>query len=320
MKKYLSLLLIMVLIITGCDSKNENITDNQGGQNQPSNEANNIGSNVPSEDDIPTQPSGIVCKRATTLHTETCKDKSNRCNSAGYSSSGSKGTTTITYGSLGTSGTLTSGDAFDCDVNGDGIFDAETERFYYVTDLANNNKYAVLIYYSNTTEGVADYTDESATRYNVAAVNKYGPVTVIENLPSATQWNNVALSNNNRAIITETGTNSVSGSNLPTAFSYSGYAARLLTTQEVSSACGITVGSVNSGQLDVCEYFMENTSYSYTLDSPYGYWLETPSVESVYQAWVVTGEVRRLYDWGVYDNNKYGVRPVIEVPKERIEY
>ena len=74
-----------------------------------------------------------ICQRATLLHTEECKG--NYCASAGYKVDGSYGTTTITYGSLGTMGSLASGDAFDCDVNGDGIYDAETERFYYVTDM-----------------------------------------------------------------------------------------------------------------------------------------------------------------------------------------
>ena len=47
----------------------------------------------------------------------------------GYKLDGSKGTTTITYGSLELSGTLTTGDTFDCDVNGDGVYNSETEIF-----------------------------------------------------------------------------------------------------------------------------------------------------------------------------------------------
>ena len=99
----------------------------------------------------------IVCKRATTLHTEECtqKDTTNYCGGAGYTIAGSRGTTTITYGNLGTSGALTSGDAFDCDVNGDGVYDSNTERFYYVSDYYNTSTKAfesdtaVLIYYNN---------------------------------------------------------------------------------------------------------------------------------------------------------------------------
>ena len=60
---------------------------------------------------------------------------------------------TITYGQCGTSGNLNTGDAFTCDVNGDGKFDELYERFYYVSDYYNTHtgKFeddtVVLIYY-----------------------------------------------------------------------------------------------------------------------------------------------------------------------------
>ena len=66
-------------------------------------------------------PIGYTCKsntpkciRATTLHTETCtnSDTSYYCQGAGYSNGA-----TITYGNQTTTeGVLTTGDAFDCDV------------------------------------------------------------------------------------------------------------------------------------------------------------------------------------------------------------
>ena len=69
-----------------------------------------------------------VCKRATTLHQEECTLSGYfSCKSMGYSADGEKHTTTIIYGNLGTKGTLTAGDAFDCDVNGDGVFNSVTE-------------------------------------------------------------------------------------------------------------------------------------------------------------------------------------------------
>ena len=68
-----------------------------------------------------------TCKRATSLHTEECLGV--YCSGMGYKLDGSKGTTTITYGSLELSGTLTTGDTFDCDVNGDGVYNSETEIF-----------------------------------------------------------------------------------------------------------------------------------------------------------------------------------------------
>ena len=61
-----------------------------------------------------TPKTNIKCKRATTLHTETCSQTSNFCAGAGYSNGA-----TITYGNQTTTeGVLTTGDAFDCDVDG----------------------------------------------------------------------------------------------------------------------------------------------------------------------------------------------------------
>ena len=102
------------------------------------------------------------CQRATSLHTEECtnSDTSGYCQADGYALNEE-----IAYGNTTTTnGVLTVGDAFDCDVNGDEIFDAATERFYYVSDYFDtstktfNDKVAVLVYYSNTDDGVASTT------------------------------------------------------------------------------------------------------------------------------------------------------------------
>ena len=67
-----------------------------------------------------------LCQRATFLHTETCSQTSTSdyCNADGYSTGD-----TITYGNLGIKGTLITGDAFDCDVNGDGIYNATNQGY-----------------------------------------------------------------------------------------------------------------------------------------------------------------------------------------------
>ena len=128
-----------------------------------------------------------LCKRATTLHTEICSNeiKGKYCDGDGYTASGSMKTTTITYGNLGTTGTLTSGDAFDCDVNGDGVYDSTTERFYYVSDMTNgittDANTAVLIYYSNVSGGVA--SNSTVYAYASSGNSKNGPLTALEQLP-----------------------------------------------------------------------------------------------------------------------------------------
>ena len=262
--------------------------------------------------------SSVICKRATTLHTENCTqtNETGYCSGEGYTANGSKGTTTITYGNLGTSGTLTSGDAFDCDVNGDGIYDENTERFYYVTDM--NDSTAVLIYYNNVSKGK---TSNSTTyAYDVSRENWHGPVTVIEQLPSTSEWRNVSLTSSVRTIITEKGTNSTTGGSLPDSFSYAGKAARLLTVQEINKACGITVGNYTPGELDTCNYLMENTQYSNSSIRNYGYWLENPPSGSSGLVWHVGGSGRIVGSDTVSDVGGYGVRPTIEVLKSNISY
>lgn len=248
-----------------------------------------------------------VCKRATTLHTEICSqpDTSVGCASDGYAQ-GSE----ITYGNLGIKGTLTSGDAFDCDVNGDDIFDVNTERFYYVTDL--DNETAVLIYYNSVASGEPNNTSTFA--YNTNYSKYLGPQeSTLAQLPTTSQWNKVSLKNSIRNIIDETGKIKVNN------FSYEGYAARLLTSQELQKACGITIGSNNVGELKNCKYLMENTRYSNSNLST-GPWLENQHSTNAHWAWYIHGG--RLYVYYYYPelDNNFSIRPVIEVPKQDIKY
>ena len=268
-----------------------------------------------------------LCKRATTLHTETCSQTSTYayCSADGYTASGSMKTTTITYGNLGTTGVLTSGDAFDCDVNGDGVYDSTTERFYYVSDMTNgvtqDSNTAVLIYYNNVSGGVA--SNSTVYAYDLSGKNNNGPVTAIKQLPTTSQWKNVSLINTTRAITNENGGNTTNAGNLPTTFSYEGYAARLLTAQEVSAGCGFTVGSATStyGELNTkCKYLMENTKYSSEETVTYGEWLESPTASSSNFAWLVYAYGRDVGISTVDSTGSYGVRPAIEVLKSNISY
>ena len=249
-----------------------------------------------------------ICKRATTLHTEIC----NQANTSDYCSGGGYATgDTVTYGNLGTSGTLTSGDAFDCDVNGDGTFDPTTERFYYVSDkdADSSSDYATLIYYNNVSGGVPNNTAIFA--YDSARTpRENGPVTAKLQLPTTTQWSNVSLSNTTRTIKDETGTEYIS-------FSYEGYAARLLTAQEVNSTCGITVGNSNRGQLDNCKYLMENTEYTNS-SLINGYWLESVHSSDAPFAWRVYTSNRSVNLSTASYSSYNGVRPAIEVLKSKI--
>lgn len=254
---------------------------------------------------------GLVCIRAKELHTEVCDQMEDweYCTDAGYSSGD-----IITYGNLGTKGVLSSGDAFDCDVNGDGKYDSKTERFYYVTDLESNNDYAVLIYYTNVIDGNPNNT--IGAEYDLSGVNNNGPVTAITNLPTIDEWKNVRLYENTRKITTHDGNNSTDSGLLPTDFSYSGYAARLLTVQEIVSACNVKDLLVNS-ELDNCTYLLENTAFSSNLIDLDGLWLENAFEYFPDHAFQIYSGHRNI-NYAEVNEKVNGVRPVIEVKKTDI--
>ena len=269
------------------------------------------------------EPKGkIICKRATVLHTEECTwdDTTYCCSGAGY-----KKGENITYGNLGTSGTLTSGDAFDCDVNGDGVYDSRTERFYYVSDYYNTstksfeNNTAVLIYYNNISSG--NPSTNSTYAYDSSNENWYGPRSLIAHLPTTNQWSNVSLKNITRTIFNETSENITTGGTLPSNFSYSGYAARFLTLQEIKKGTGITnISKWEVGELDKFTYLFENTKFSITGNSVWAWWLESARSDTSTYAWNVTGGGRIAGSDLVSRAGDIGVRPAIEVSKTNIEY
>lgn len=265
----------------------------------------------------------VICKRATTLHTEECTqtDTNAYCSGAGYTTSGSKGTTTITYGNLGTTGTFISGDAFDCDVNGDGIYDSNTERFYYVSDYYDTNtktfdsNYATLIYYNNVSSG---QPANKVYAYDSSKENFHGPRTAITQLPTSSQWNNISLKNNTRMILNENAGNTTIGGTLPSNYSYTGYAARFLTFQEVKKGTGINIPTWNVGELDNFTYLLENTKFASDKNNAWVWWLENARSDHSPYAWSVYCYRRSVYDYTVSGSD--GVRPAIEVSKTNIEY
>ena len=257
--------------------------------------------------------SSIVCKRAIKLHTEKCAQTHNTyyCSGAGLTGK------TITYGSLGTKGTLKSGDAFDCDVNGDGTYDENTERFYYVTDMDDST--AVLIYYNNVSNGKS--SNSTTYAYDASGENWHGPRTAIEELPSTSEWRNVSLISNVRNIVTENGTKTTTGGTLPDSFSYAGKAARLLTIQEVRKATGINgIPTLKTGELDNFNYLLENTKYSNASNAAYACWLENSRSDNSVSAYFVDVGYRNINNNAVSHAGRFSVRPAIEVLKSNIEY
>ena len=299
-----------------------------------------------------------ICKRGKTIHTETCDRDSGGCFDAGYYEGGSKDTTTISYGNIGQSGQLNAGDIFTCDVNNDGYYDEEKERFYYVSSYFNTatkefeNDKSVLVYYSNTTpmgttKSSNDYFHFTHSdnymypdtnymycyqTYNSQACNSlvfpsnqgdgYGYVGSA--FPAT--WQTYFVSTN-RKIINENGTNPYSayGDRYSTAITEFSSNSRPLSIREVGAACGKTfsAGSTQNGDLNSCNFLLENTAYgsnSVTADS---YWLET--VYGGYSAysfkvWGVDAAASTATGYNVSDTTTlHGARPAIEMYNSNIE-
>lgn len=235
-----------------------------------------------------------LCHRATTLHTGKTAD----------------GNTNLTFGQLGTKGTLKAGDAFDCDVNGDGTYDSSTERFYYITDLDSDT--AVLIYYINTTSSGGSITAHSPYYYDSDIdINYKGPVTAVASLP--TTWTRVGLKNPRRQITNQAGETTVIKQeqteiirDLPV-FNYQ-TSSRLITYQEYTLSSSIS----NS------YYLYENTPYTNASNSSTYYWLETPHSRGGGYVWVQQGG-KNPYPTAP-SSGSFAVRPVIEVFKSDMIY
>ena len=274
-----------------------------------------------------------ICRRATELHVEICTNASASyyCQGDGYSLN-----QVINYGKLGTPGTLSVGDAFDCDVNGDGNYN---ERFYYLGDYYDTNtrtfdtSTGVLIYYSDTVNGSASYIVISATSKYHTTDNWHGPVSALTDLPTTTQWSNITLKNTSRTIIScrDAGCTielleTLGGTITPNPFSYAGKAARLLTTEELMhSGCATTEFELDTkaNVSNACNFLFERTKYADSSYLVYGPRLENPVAASSDTAWWLTSYSRLVSGpnsvhpvSSVY----FGIRPVIEIPKTKISY
>lgn len=277
------------------------------------------------------------CKRATTLHTETCTQTKDFCKGAGYTATGKMKTNIVSYGNLGTRGKLAPGDAFDCDVNGDGEYNSTNERFYFVNyyfdtkELKYNNDYVVLLYYSNVSNGVPSNAHEP---YDLTNENHHGPQTAASHLPTTSQWKNVKLKETNRQMLAEEKGNhnkkkTVYGDELPV-FSYAGKAARLITAKEIFDNCGVyqQTGNAKIDELADCIFLFESTKFADNTNIAYGSWTETPRYGKGSNNTRDINTVTATYrNWNFYrannevhDKQKQATKPAIDVKISDIEF
>ena len=272
-------------------------------------------------------PMPAICRRATVLHTETC-DSSSPCYQTGGHDEYNENGTTITYGRLGTEGSLPqTGDAFDCDVNGNGTYD---ERFYYVSNYYNtktmtfDNTYATLVYYKNYLNGAAN---DGGAVYRAGQYEE-SPWTQGPNyahMPSTSLWSNVSLKDTRNILAIDssdlTPSTTVGVTTLPQNYEYTNKAARLLTVQEILSGCELDATNAydyNSIQTK-CEFLLEKTQYNeYSSEKVWTLLLENPNSSVTAYIFNVGVNNMNLLSNSVYDTG--GFRPAIDVPINRIEY
>ena len=249
----------------------------------------------------------VLCRRARTLHTETCERTGTTigCNKLGYAYGD-----TITYGSLGNGNTLARGDAFTCDVNGDGVFDEEHERFYYVNDNYSiltqtyDHDYAVMLYYGNLYD--LGMINNGAITYSTGSGDR-GPNNIKTYLPTTAEWSNTSLKENTRYIYDYTAQDYFE-------VDYTGYAARLATFKEVAN-------DLDGNKDDQNVILFENTQFVKRQASnghpQYTYYLESSS--DGYTSYVSTTHFNGGSGRITAADPQIGLRPVIDVPKERIQ-
>ncbi len=173
-----------------------------------------------------------VCKIAkpNTLHVEQCNRTSDGCKAAGFNTG-----VNIEYGQPVSSATMTAGDAYDCDINNDGEWDDEDERFYYFGTTENNA--AKFIYYRNISTDNPVYD------------------TAITYLPTSSNpdWSNPNL------VTFNTG-------------EYNNTVTRFMTYPEALALCDNS--SSGLGANGRCIYLLEKSAFAYTSGYNDGIWLE----------------------------------------------
>ena len=249
----------------------------------------------------------IVCKKVTdsnNLHTETCLG-SQGCVTSG---TGYNKTTNniITYGTTYGLNSPIAGDAYDCDVNNDGIYDSQnqygkyTERFYFLKDYEHNNseKTATLIYYTSF-----DSTGPIDTQHtNKDNIGSDGYDTALTWLPTSSTWTNPGLigfdSNN-------------------------GNITRFVTLAEIEHVCG-TISRpfptppttiANASYWTNCQqwYLFENSRFQSSTLGRAGIWMEIDDN----QHYRIQTSVVALTS--VASTSENTARPVIEIPFSAFE-
>ena len=202
----------------------------------------------------------------------------------------------------GTQGVLEAGDTFNCDVNGDGVFDSTLEKFYYISNYYNqlaksfDPSIAVLIHSLNSYGGNSVSTN-SPVKWNSIETANNGPITLDDNFTSS-DWINIKLKKNPRSIFSGYG----SSGSVYTSFDYT-RSVRLLTVEEYNFGCNPKTK---------CNFLWTDA------EAGEGIWLENIASPSNSTVYVLKSSTKELSTATV--TSYYMARAVIEISKDSITY
>ena len=232
----------------------------------------------------------IICKKAEddTRHKETCASSGSCVKSEFGYSSGNK----ITYGTLAGPTIPVTGNAYDCDVNNDEVFDPESERFYYVRTILGDDERAVLVYYTSFDNAGAMDSSTSRGSYIYSEAITY--------LPNGTLWTNPGLKSFDVSLTDEPLIKT----------------ARLINTTDLYEACG-SANSLTGVSFVTCQYILENTRFQSKSLGRAGIWIERINNNGSYTYYRIQTQTPNVAS--VEDSSLNAARPVIEIPFSAVE-
>ena len=244
----------------------------------------------------------VICKKVTDendLHTETCE--SGGCRVSGLNNAFPVNSP-ITYGTIYGPSSPVAGDAYNCDVNNDGTYDATTqygkfnERFYFLRQIDNGTDEATgaLVYYTGfDSNGAYD-------SIHTASIGSSDYTTASGWLPTSSSgsdpWDNPDL------IDFDSGNGKIS---------------RFLNFDDLSAVCGPVSGEKGVAYFAECGkwFLFENSRFQSSSHGRAGIWIEHVG-NTYYRIQTETTQLA-IPNTGANSNNT--ARPVIEIPFSAFE-
>ena len=250
---------------------------------------------ITSDTDLHAVWTEIVCKLVTdenNLHNETCQGGGCAVSGTGFNTSNNN---TITYGTIG-NGVPISGDAYNCDVDYNGIYDEKEsdnltfiERFYFVRTKTNTNTEDSAVMYYSTSFDSTGRNNRTQSKTDIESKNY---TTALTYLPQATLWDNPGLINLGNGKVT-----------------------RFVSDDDMEEVCG-TLTFSNTSYFTSCQkwFWFENTRFQSLNMGRAGIWMEYnggAKYHRIHSQSLNLGEVE--------SSSENMARPVIEIPMSALE-